>query len=76
MSARRRCPICSTELEAGQAPGGADAPRSPWPFCSNRCRVIDLGRWLGEDYRLPERPGVVDPQGFGGFADGDDELLH
>lgn len=23
------------------------------PFCSQRCRRIDLGRWLGEDYSVP-----------------------
>jgi len=23
-----------------------------FPFCSRRCRLIDLGRWLGEDYRI------------------------
>jgi endogenous inhibitor of DNA gyrase (YacG/DUF329 family) len=23
------------------------------PFCSERCRQIDLGRWLGEKYSLP-----------------------
>jgi endogenous inhibitor of DNA gyrase (YacG/DUF329 family) len=23
------------------------------PFCSERCRTIDLGRWLGEAYRMP-----------------------
>ena len=22
------------------------------PFCSDRCKTIDLGRWLGGDYRL------------------------
>lgn len=29
------------------------------PFCSARCKTIDLGRWLGEDYRISEplRPG-------------------
>jgi len=26
-----------------------------YPFCSKRCRIIDLGRWLGEDYRVPEK---------------------
>ena len=34
-------------------PGG----RSEWPehpFCSPRCRTIDLGRWLDERYRIPE----------------------
>jgi endogenous inhibitor of DNA gyrase (YacG/DUF329 family) len=23
------------------------------PFCSKRCADIDLGRWLGEVYRVP-----------------------
>lgn len=23
------------------------------PFCSSRCAQIDLGRWLGEGYRVP-----------------------
>ncbi len=22
------------------------------PFCSERCKLIDLGRWLSEDYRI------------------------
>lgn len=30
------------------------------PFCSQRCRLIDLGKWLGEEHRisepLPEAP--------------------
>lgn len=26
------------------------------PFCSERCRQIDLGRWLGEEYGLPLEP--------------------
>ena len=41
------CPICKKAV----------APRSEnraFPFCSERCRLIDLGRWLGEDYRIPE----------------------
>jgi endogenous inhibitor of DNA gyrase (YacG/DUF329 family) len=35
------------------------------PFCSDRCRLIDLGRWLGESYGLPqeaERRGVESPE--------------
>jgi endogenous inhibitor of DNA gyrase (YacG/DUF329 family) len=23
------------------------------PFCSERCKMIDLGNWLGERYRIP-----------------------
>jgi endogenous inhibitor of DNA gyrase (YacG/DUF329 family) len=33
----------------GQTP--AEWPE--FPFCSPRCKTIDLGRWLSEDYRLP-----------------------
>jgi endogenous inhibitor of DNA gyrase (YacG/DUF329 family) len=25
-----------------------------YPFCSRRCRIIDLGRWLSEDYKVPD----------------------
>jgi endogenous inhibitor of DNA gyrase (YacG/DUF329 family) len=31
------------------------APRASnraFPFCSDRCRLLDLGKWLGEDYRI------------------------
>jgi uncharacterized protein len=32
------------------------APVDPaWrPFCSQRCKLADLGRWLMEDYRVPD----------------------
>jgi hypothetical protein len=34
-----------------------------FPFCSERCHLVDLGRWLGEEYRIPaEEP---DAQGGG-----------
>ena len=26
------------------------------PFCSKRCADIDLGKWLNEDYTLPDNP--------------------
>jgi endogenous inhibitor of DNA gyrase (YacG/DUF329 family) len=36
------------------------APYSPehrWrPFCSERCRSIDLGAWATESYRIPVAP--------------------
>ncbi|HSW61814.1 MAG TPA: DNA gyrase inhibitor YacG [Dissulfurispiraceae bacterium] len=26
---------------------------NPWrPFCSERCKMVDLGRWALEDYRI------------------------
>ena len=32
---------------------GQAAEWPDYPFCSARCRKIDLGRWLGEQYRVP-----------------------
>ena len=39
------CPVC-------RAPAAAEFQ----PFCSKRCREVDLGRWLGGDYRIPGPP--------------------
>ena len=46
-----RCPICDRLMQ------GASTTEWPdFPFCSARCRLIDLGRWLGEKYAIrPER---------------------
>lgn len=41
-----RCPICGKEMP-GQSREWPD-----YPFCSVKCRKIDLGRWLGEKYRV------------------------
>jgi endogenous inhibitor of DNA gyrase (YacG/DUF329 family) len=43
-----RCPICKREFDPATA--------TTKPFCSERCRTIDLGRWLGESYGLPVSP--------------------
>lgn len=44
---RTVCPICGTTFEA------ESAKDRPVPFCSQRCREIDLGRWLDMEYRIP-----------------------
>ena len=50
---RVRCPICGRRM-----PGRGAAEWPQFPFCSERCRLIDLGRWLGEEYRIaPETEG-------------------
>lgn len=49
-----RCPICrKKEVKLGDP---------DFPFCSERCRVIDLGNWASEKYVIttpgdPEEPG-------------------
>ncbi|MGD9646937.1 MAG: DNA gyrase inhibitor YacG [Pirellulales bacterium] len=40
-----RCPTCGATVDLKSSP----AP----PFCSTRCRQIDLGRWLGEQHSVP-----------------------
>jgi endogenous inhibitor of DNA gyrase (YacG/DUF329 family) len=39
------CPTCRKKFDS-------EASRA-LPFCSDRCRQIDLGRWLNEEQRLP-----------------------
>jgi endogenous inhibitor of DNA gyrase (YacG/DUF329 family) len=28
------------------------------PFCSERCKLIDLGAWASEEYRIPEESSM------------------
>jgi len=42
------CPVCKREIR------GQSRDEFPYyPFCGRRCKVIDLGRWLGGDYGVP-----------------------
>jgi endogenous inhibitor of DNA gyrase (YacG/DUF329 family) len=41
----------------GQSP--AEWPE--FPFCSRRCKTIDLGRWLGETYCIPAEEEPDEP---------------
>ena len=39
------CPRCAKPVRWG--------PESPFrPFCSERCKIIDLGAWASEEYRV------------------------
>jgi endogenous inhibitor of DNA gyrase (YacG/DUF329 family) len=39
-----KCPICGAPTKWKDNPNR--------PFCSERCRIIDLGRWAGEEYSV------------------------
>ena len=56
-----RCPTCKKESQ--------HEGNEFFPFCSERCKLVDLGRWIGEEYRIPveDRPSKLPAQG------GDDE---
>ena len=65
-AAPRPCPICAK-------------PSSPalHPFCSPRCRTLDLARWLDGSYRIPAEPDEEGAEGpdadSGAGADSDAE---
>ena len=50
MSAQKnstKCPTCrGLSLREGN---------KVFPFCSPRCQMVDLGRWLSEEYRVPDQ---------------------
>jgi len=46
MTATVQCPTCGAPV--------AWTPESRWrPFCSERCRLIDLGAWAKEEHAIP-----------------------
>ena len=53
------CPIC-------REPAAARRDNPAFPFCSERCRTIDLGHWLDERYRIPTAERVDDDTGGDG----------
>ena len=56
---RVRCPRCDREIAIDEA---VPLPRD-FPFCSERCRLVDLNRWFEEEYKIgrPLRPGESVP---------------
>ena len=45
-----RCPICKKPVSDDPP---ADGAKNYFPFCSERCKLIDLGRWLEGRYQIP-----------------------
>ena len=52
-----KCPICGKPADFNTPAG---------PFCSARCKMIDLGKWLAEDYRISE---LLRPDHFAEFEE-------
>jgi endogenous inhibitor of DNA gyrase (YacG/DUF329 family) len=49
------CPTCDRPVEWSKD--------SPWrPFCSERCKLIDLGAWASEQHAIPGEPADVEPR--------------
>ena len=45
-----KCPICDKKTEVGDS----KAKNIYFPFCSERCKLVDLGAWLDEEYNIPD----------------------
>jgi uncharacterized protein len=55
MAAQRvKCPTCQREIDWSQSPYR--------PFCSDRCRLIDLGAWLAEKHSIPGEPAPAESE--------------
>jgi len=56
------CPQCGKEV--------VWSSKSPYrPFCSERCKLIDLWQWANENYRVPADETPLDQTGdFSGHA--------
>ncbi len=52
-----RCPVCSRSYTIG-----ALAELKSYPFCSDRCRLIDLGRWADGRNAIPAEPAREAPE--------------
>ncbi len=57
-----RCPLC-------KKPAAADG-NPDWPFCSERCRLLDLDNWLSGRYRVPSAAETPVNGRFPGSAEG------
>ncbi len=53
---KARCPRCGREFTFVSV-----ARHKPFPFCSSRCRDVDLGNWLTGKYVIPGASVEPDP---------------
>jgi endogenous inhibitor of DNA gyrase (YacG/DUF329 family) len=55
MASTVKCPTCKRAVEWSE--------KSVFrPFCSDRCRLIDLGAWLSEQHAIPDASTAVDQE--------------
>lgn len=63
------CPTCEKPVEWTDA--------SAWrPFCSERCKLIDLGAWISEKHAIPGDEMMPSEDALLGSEDGDPSLKH
>jgi endogenous inhibitor of DNA gyrase (YacG/DUF329 family) len=59
---KRRCPVCQIVVEV--SPQEQPENARFFPFCSRRCKLLDLGAWLDAEYKIvgePQSPESGEP---------------
>jgi endogenous inhibitor of DNA gyrase (YacG/DUF329 family) len=51
---KHRCPICKKMVKVSPKKQSEEAKF--FPFCSRRCKLIDLGAWLDDKYKIVSKP--------------------
>jgi endogenous inhibitor of DNA gyrase (YacG/DUF329 family) len=49
----KKCPTCNRQVEWQNNPFR--------PFCSERCKLVDLDKWVSDEYRVPGRAVPGEP---------------
>ena len=64
------CPICKKPVLEPK-----EGERNYSPFCSERCKLIDLGRWLNGTYQIPVKDDDEAHDGERDASDRDEQSL-
>lgn len=56
-----KCPTCKKIMD--KAAQQLSRKGKFYPFCSNRCKLIDLGKWLDADYKIAAQENEEDQAG-------------
>jgi endogenous inhibitor of DNA gyrase (YacG/DUF329 family) len=51
---KHRCPVCHKIVKASLKEKSEESKF--FPFCSERCKLIDLGAWLDAEYKIISGP--------------------
>ncbi len=50
---KKYCPTCHAVVSQ-------EKNKDTYPFCSERCKLIDLGNWLSEAYKIPVKNDEIE----------------
>jgi len=70
---KHRCPVCNKVVQGSIQKHSKEAIF--FPFCSKRCKFVDLGEWLDSEYKLvSELQSQDSDELFGTYSDGASDM--